>query len=207
MPLSKPPSSTARAPQRSNGIKRREAILKTAAEIISESGVAGLTLHATAKRAKSSVGSMYHFFSDKDELLDTLREQHRNSMNEIMSKAGAITADQWQNMSAFEVIDTLFGTPIRYYSEHPFALELHQVHEGQAIDTFMALVQWVITLRLGDIQGPKVAKMLYAISTGTLSFVLDVRAPRQRPMVDDIPAVLEAYLSAQEARVRPPSSN
>jgi hypothetical protein len=100
----------------------------------------------------------------------------------------------------------LFGTPIRYYSEHPFALELHQVHEGQAIDTFMALVEWVITLRLGDTQGPKVARMLYAISTGTLSFVLDVRDTRQRPMVDEIPAVLEAYLSAQEARVGLPIS-
>lgn len=206
MTQSKLISSKARSPQRSNGIKRREAILKAAAEIISESGVAGLTLHATAKRAKASIGSMYHFFSDKDELLDTLRERHRTSMDGIMVNADAITADQWQIMSAFEVIDTLFGTPIRYYSEHPFALELHQVHEGQAIDTFIALVERVITLRLGDIRGLKVAKMLYAISTGTLSFALDVRDPSQRPMVDDIPAVLEAYLTAQEAGIQQQSS-
>jgi hypothetical protein len=101
-------------------------------------------------------------------------------------------------MNAADVIDTLFGTPIRYYSEFPFALELHQLHEGQAIDTFMALVESVITLRLGAVQGPRVARMLYAISTGTLSFVLDVQGPQRRPMVKDIPAVLEAYLAAQE---------
>jgi AcrR family transcriptional regulator len=198
MPLSKIATPTARTPQRANGIKRREAILNAAAEIIMEHGIGGLTLHATAKRAKSSRGSMYHFFSDKEELLDTLRERHRTSMNEMMAKVRAITEAEWRNMNAADVIDTLFGTPIRYYSEFPFALELHQLHEGQAIDTFMALVESVITLRLGAVQGPRVARMLYAISTGTLSFVLDVQGPQRRPMVKDIPAVLEAYLAAQE---------
>jgi AcrR family transcriptional regulator len=198
MPLSKIATPTARTPQRANGIKRREAILNAAAEIIMEHGIGGLTLHATAKRAKSSIGSMYHFFSDKEELLDTLRERHRTSMNEMMAKVRAITEAEWRNMNAADVIDTLFGTPIRYYSEFPFALELHQLHEGRAIDTFMALVESVITLRLGAVQGPRVARMLYAISTGTLSFVLDVQGPQRRPMVKDIPAVLEAYLAAQE---------
>ena len=198
MPPNKPPSSTARTPQRSNGIKRREAILRAAAEIISEYGTAGLTLHATAKRAKSSIGSMYHFFSDKDELLDTLRERHRASMNDIMSLATAVTNQEWRNMSTAEVIDALFGKPIRYYSEFPFALELHQLHEGQAIDTFMTLVEAVITLRLGAVHGPRVARMLYAISTGTLSFVLDVRGTVHRSNVADIPDALAAYLALQE---------
>jgi len=198
MPLSKPAMPTARSPQRSNGIKRREAILNAAAEIIMEHGIGGLTLHATANRAKSSIGSMYHIFSDKEELLDTLRERHRTSMNEMMAKVRTITEVEWQNMNASDVIDTLFGTPIRYYSEFPFALELHQLHEGQVIDTFMALVESVITLRLGVIQGPRVARMLYAISTGTLSFILDIQGTQRRPMVKDIPAVLEAYLAAEE---------
>jgi AcrR family transcriptional regulator len=197
----KPPSSTARTPQRSNGIKRREAILRAAAEIITEYGTAGLTLHATAKRAKSSIGSMYHFFSDKEELLDTLRERHRASMNDIMTLATAITDQEWQNMSVAEVIDALFGKPIRYYSEFPFALELHQLHEGQAIDTFMTLVESVITLRVGNIHGPRVARMLYAISTGTLSFVLDVRGTGKRSNVEDIPDALTAYLALQEELV------
>lgn len=199
MTQSKLISSKARSPQRSNGIKRREAILKAAADIISESGVAGLTLLATARRAKSSIGSMYHFFSDKDELIDTLREIHRTSMNEMMANVAAISPSEWQKMTALEVIDALFGKPILYYSENPFALELHQLHEGKAVDAFTSLVEFVITLRLGEVHGRKVAKMLYATSTGTLSFVLDVRDIRQRTMVADIPAVLGAYLSMQES--------
>jgi hypothetical protein len=102
-------------------------------------------------------------------------------------------------MSASEVIESLFGKPIRYYSANPFALELHQIHEGQAVDTFLELLESVITLRLGELRGQKVAKVLYAISTGTLSFALDVRDTRQRPIITEIPYVLEAYLASQEA--------
>lgn len=199
MPITKPLSSKVRAPQRANGIRRRETILNAAAAIISEAGIAGLTLHATARRAKSSIGSMYHFFSDKDELLETLREKHRACMNDMMENVVAINTGEWQKMSASEVIESLFGKPIRYYSDNPFALELHQIHEGQAVDTFLELLESVITLRLGELRGQKVAKVLYAISTGTLSFALDVRDTRQRPIITEIPYVLKAYLASQEA--------
>jgi hypothetical protein len=40
------------------------------------------------------------------------------------------------------------------------------------------------------------------VSTGTLSFVLDVENVRQRSLASDIPAVLKAYLAGQEAKIR-----
>jgi AcrR family transcriptional regulator len=195
MPDHKP---TGRVPQRSNGIKRREAIMDAAAEIISETGVAGLTLQATARRARSSIGSMYHFFSDKDELLDALRERHREDIAAIVASVSAIGADEWKEMSAREVIGAIFGGPIQYYFEHPFALQLLQVREGKAIDDFIAFVTAVMTVRLGAVRGRETARMLYAISTGTLSFSLDVRDTGHRELAAGIPAVLTAYLEAQE---------
>lgn len=202
MTTRKPTKPAARAPQRSNGVKRREAILKAAADIISDVGVTGLTLHAAAKRAKSSIGSMYHFFSDKDQLLTALRDQHRQDMDELMSHVSSIPADQWVQMTADDVVDTVFGRPIQYYLDHPFALELHQLHEGQSIDEFMMLLEKVMVARLGPEQGTRTAKVLYAVSTGTLSFVLDVENVRQRSLASDIPAVLKAYLAGQEAKIR-----
>jgi AcrR family transcriptional regulator len=197
-----PTKPAARAPQRSNGVKRREAILKAAADIISDVGIAGLTLHAAAKRAKSSIGSMYHFFSDKDQLLTALRDQHREDMDELMSHVSAISVDDWVQMTADDVVDTVFGRPIQYYLDHPFALELHQLHEGQSIDEFMALLEKVMVARMGKEHGTQTAKVLYAVSTGTLSFVLDVENARQRSLASDIPAVLKAYLAGQEAMIR-----
>ena len=199
MSTAKPPSTAARTPQRSNGVKRREAILDAAAGIISETGIAGLTLHATAKRAGASIGSMYHFFRDKDQLLDALRERHRQAIADIIGSLTAITPDQWIAMSAGDAIDCLFGKPIRFYADHPFALDLHQLHEERAADAFLALVESVMTLRLGDRRGPDVARMLYAISTGTLAFALDHQDTARRALVPDIPVALTAYLLTQEA--------
>lgn len=194
-------SSTGRAPQRSNGIKRREAIMDAAAAIISDNGIASLSLHATAKRAGASIGSMYHFFSDKDQLLDALREQHRQAMAAMVADMVETKAEDWIAMSTADVIDALFGKPIRFYADHPFALDLHQLHEESAADTFLAIVETVMTLRMGPAQGPEIARMLYAISTGTLAFALDNREPSRRGLVGQIPLALAAYLSAQETSV------
>jgi AcrR family transcriptional regulator len=198
MPVRKPSSSTGRPPQRSNGIKRREAIMAAAAQIITETGIASLTLHATAKRAGASIGSTYHFFGDKDQLLDALREQHRQAVAAMVADMVETKAADWMAMSTAEVIDALFGKPIRFYADHPFALDLHTLHEESAADTFLALVETVMTLRMGPAKGPEIARMLYAISTGTLAFVLDNREPSRRALVGNIPMALTAYLSAQE---------
>ena len=200
MPISKPPLTAGRAPQRSNGIKRREALLNAAAQIITEAGLSGLTLHATARRARSSIGSVYHFFSDKDQLLDALRGRHRQDMSDIMGRIAEISTAEWKAMSTAEVINSLFGRPILYYSAHPYALQLHQVYEGQAVDAFLELVENVMTIRLGSARGPKIAKILFAMSTGALAFMLDVQNAHKPALVGEIPSVLEAYLAAQEAQ-------
>jgi AcrR family transcriptional regulator len=203
-PMSEPKPTKARAPQRSNGVRRREALLDAAAAIISEVGVAGLSLPATARRAKASIGSMYHFFADKEQLLDALRDRHFSEMAAIMSGVAAISPAEWSAMSAAEVIGTLFGRPIRYYSEHPYSLELHQYqyHEGPAVDEFRELIGTVLSYRLGKQIGPDLAAMLYAISTGTLSFILDAREASRRQLVAEIPTVLITYLEHHEAIVR-----
>jgi AcrR family transcriptional regulator len=201
MPASKPSPSTGRAPQRANGVKRREAIMDAAAAIIAESGVAGLTLHATARRAGASIGSTYHFFGDKEQLLDALRERHRHEMLAMVANLHTIGAEVWKAMSTAEVIDQLFGKPIRYYEEHPSALDLHKLDEERTADAFLELVEIVMALRLGTSRGTQVGRMLYALSTGTLSFLLDGRKTGRMALIAQIPAALTAYLASQDALV------
>lgn len=199
MVATQPIKNSARSPQRANGVKRREGILKAAADIISESGIAGLTLQATARRAKSSIGSMYHFFTDKEQLLEALRERHRQDMEAMLSGALTISQTAWQAMAAENVIDTLFGQPIRYYSENPFALQLHDLPNEKANDAFMTLLQTVMKWRFRSDRGVDVARMLYAISTGTLFLVMVGDDQAQRDLVHQIPSALVAYLVQQEA--------
>lgn len=201
MPDHPQPKKAARSPQRSNGVKRREAIIKAASDIMSEAGVAGLTLHAAARRAKSSIGSMYHFFSDKDQLVEALRERHRQEMHAMLVTGLNTSQAAWQAMQADAVIGALFGQPITYYFNNPYAVQLHQLRGEQASNAFMMLLETVMKWRLGAERGLPTAQMLYAISTGTLAFIMDIEDTTQRALVQNIPSVLTAYLIEQEAQM------
>src|SRR5260363_107927 len=77
--VTKPEPSTrtaARAPRQARGRERREQLLDAAAALIAESGLAAVSMHAAAQRAGASIGSAYHFFRDKDQMLDALAERH-----------------------------------------------------------------------------------------------------------------------------------
>lgn len=199
MVASTPAQIAARSPQRSNGVKRRDAILQAAAEIITELGIAGLTLHAAARKAEASTGSTYHFFRNKEQLLDALKERHQRDMSAMLGSALLVTPAEWKAMTPGAVIDTLFGHPIRYYSDNPYALQLHQLHGEKGSDDFMTLLECVMKWRLGEDRGGAVAKMLYAISTGTLFFVLSIVDKSEQALVHQITAALTAYLAQQES--------
>lgn len=198
MPEPERKQNAGRAPIRANGVKRREALLEAAAAIISEQGVAGLTLHATARRAKASVGSTYHFFSDRGELLEALRDRHSEAIGRMLENAFTLQRGHWIEMSTHDVVGALFGKPIGYYSENPSALELHSLREGKAIDDFIALVRHVMCLRLGPVRGPAAAEMLFAVSTGTLSFIVGAQRADSKSLIEQIPSVLVAYLQELE---------
>jgi len=60
---------------------RRADILAAATEIFANKGVEHTTMQEIAVRAGLSAGSIYHYFADKDELLEsTLAEQQRQTM-------------------------------------------------------------------------------------------------------------------------------
>lgn len=189
---------TGRPAQRTNGVRRRETILDSAAEIISESGLSALTLHAVAKRAGSSIGSMYHFFGDKNQLIDALRTRHREASSEWFANLHEADASHWQSVSARQIIDDLFGRAIVYYSQHPYAIQLHDLTDDESVTAFIQRLETVLRLRLGDEIGAKTAQALYAISTGTLAYLVDPKNSAQRPLIDQIPAALTAYLEQVE---------
>jgi hypothetical protein len=58
-----------RAPQQERGQRRVEQILDAAESVFTESGVDATSMQAIADRAESSVGSLYHFFPNKDAIV------------------------------------------------------------------------------------------------------------------------------------------
>ena len=61
------PRPTSRKPCQARGQQRVEAILEAAGSLIAaESSISALTMHKLAEAAQTSIGSLYHFFPDKD---------------------------------------------------------------------------------------------------------------------------------------------
>ena len=65
-----------RVPQQDRGQRRVDRILDAAADVIAEVGVDGASTNAIAARAKTSVGSLYQFFPNKDAIVQALAARY-----------------------------------------------------------------------------------------------------------------------------------
>lgn len=67
-----------------------ERVLAAAAEVLAERGYAGMSTNRVAETAGVSVGSLYRYFHDKDDLVEQLR---RRSADEVMAALAQGMAD------------------------------------------------------------------------------------------------------------------
>jgi AcrR family transcriptional regulator len=84
-----------RHPSQDRGQRRIDSILDAAATLFAEQGVDAVSVNAIASHAGSSVGSLYHFFPNKDAILDALALRYCREMvrlNEMLLRPEAITA-------------------------------------------------------------------------------------------------------------------
>ena len=103
---------------RSRGTVSR--ILDAAAVIVDESGVEAATTRAIADRAGVAYPSLYRFFGDRDQILDSLLTRH---LTEIDTLAAA--AEQtWDFRTVADLIDAEMDLHVGYYREHPSAAHL-----------------------------------------------------------------------------------
>lgn len=83
-----------RAPVQRRGRERVEAILDAAESVIGEVGLEAATTNAIAERAGASVGSVYHFFRNKDAIVDALLERYLEQVLAVMQSSRRL-AEPW----------------------------------------------------------------------------------------------------------------
>lgn len=203
------PSSTAgidarvRAPKQGRGRARVEIILDAAAAAIAASGMAGVTMQAVAKYAHTSTGSMYHFFADRESLLQALAERHEIATHDINQKLHAIPAAAWRRLSPTDAIARLVTPYIEYMQRHADYLPLmnNRVSPKNNAD-FIIAIKNVLEARIPAISPDKCqtyAVMLHAIAAGSLQTGFQ-RAPERTNLYwREIPRVLALYLADIEA--------
>lgn len=81
------PDRSTRAPQQERGQRRVEQILDAAESVFVEVGVGGATMQMIADRAESSVGSLYHFFPNKEAIVEALGARYADIVAETNREA------------------------------------------------------------------------------------------------------------------------
>lgn len=192
--------ASAREPRQARGRERREQLLDAAAALIAESGLAAVSMHAAAERAGASIGSVYHFFRDKGQMLDALAERHDAELQPAFDRVLQRSDAEWAALSPAEVVEQLIGWAIRYFVRHPDALATLDLHDQTMHAEFRAVIDRVMRAKLGEELGPQAATTLDAVVLGTLLFTRE-QDPRSRDVVvAALPEMMATYLIALEAK-------
>lgn len=173
---------------------------------ITEEGLAGMTMHALARRARTSIGSLYHFFPDRDCVLDGLRERHRRAVREINRQLDEIPAAVWTRLSVAATIERLVA-PYFDYLQHQ--ADFLPVMQGQMSEedgaAFIRTIRHVLEARLPDIDAARhevYAIVLHAAGTGIVQVASRAGSLHADACLGEIPRVLAAYLGDIEAAAR-----
>ena len=201
-PQSSAGAAMAREPSQARGQMRVETILNAAAAIVAKMGPSGVTMHALARVAQSSVGSMYHFFPTRESVLEALYERHTVAMRDLTQRVRETPAADWRQLSAAEAIRKMSAPFIEYMRDHQdfWALSLDRVPEDHGAD-FMLTFKTILDARLPHLPDDAragYAEMMHAIAVGTSQVGFRL-APEKIPFYEsEISRALAAYLLAIE---------
>src|SRR5580700_4846722 len=133
-------------PSRRPGKLRVASLLAAAAEVIAERGYEAATMAEIAARGGAHIGSLYHFFPNKEVLADGLLRRH----GEIMDAAFAKIEDRVGTMSIGELADTLIGLFVELHPESKAIvalLEARTTKREEVADTVLSRIAGLLRLR------------------------------------------------------------
>lgn len=88
--------------QQERGSKTQMALLQATESLLLEKGDDGFSMQEVAKRAGSSVGSLYHHFKDKDALLNALFARMIVELEQTY--ANALAPERWEGLGVLDII-------------------------------------------------------------------------------------------------------
>src|SRR5881227_4368044 len=110
-----------RAPKQERGQRRIGRILQAAAEEFARVGFDAATTNSIARRARTSVGSLYQFFPNKEAILAALTEHY---LREIRAVHAAVLSKEAAGLSIPQFFDQLIDRLAMFHATHPGFLGL-----------------------------------------------------------------------------------
>jgi AcrR family transcriptional regulator len=157
-------------------------LIRSALAILAESGVAGLSLRAAARRARVSAMAPYRHFADKEALLAAVAEYGFRELAAGLTAATATAADPRAGLAALGV------AYVRFARDHPSLFKLmfgpaiinksaHPALDEAGNACFNALRQAVERARFfeGDLAAHDVALACWSLVHGLSALIVDGR--------------------------------
>ncbi len=195
-----------RQPSQARGRQRVGVLLDACARLISEHGESSLTMHRLAGEARTSIGSLYHFFPDKNAVLNALSQRHLEALQNITGQLGTVPDEAWQRLTSEEVVKNLIYPYLEYVANHPEIQVLIQPRQGERklrSPELQAAVRdiydKVLTLRLPDASPDDrrtYSATMFCIPSGMFYLIPESDDVRKRVWLEEVPRALIAYLNA-----------
>jgi AcrR family transcriptional regulator len=109
-----------RAPQQARATRRFTELLEAGAAVVAEHGYEGATMTAVAQRAACSIGALYQYFKNKEEIAHALRVAYGDEMalrwDGLIGQAG--------NLTVAQLVEAMFDLMLAFIAERPAYLPL-----------------------------------------------------------------------------------
>ena len=196
----------ARAPQQERGQRRVEQILDAAETVFAELGVDGASMQSIADRAESSVGSLYHFFPNKDAVVEALGARYAERVSRTNEEAMPL---ELAHISPDELFERVLTAQMRFIESTPAfpAVQEAVTRNCPAVKDAMnnALVGHVgkfLALRYPKMPAAERAvSAMVAVSTvhGLMHLAVHVPAQVRQSVIAEAKRMLVAHYAAYDA--------
>lgn len=185
-----------RRPSQARSVQTVEFILEAAAQILELEGEGAITTNHLAQRSGFSIGTLYQYFADRDEILLALSEREQKRIAEHMrALIGQIELGNGQD-SARAFIKALVNSVKRRRGARLYFALTARIRDGgaapQLSDEFAQILEETWN-RMGDSRGPMITKIHAYILTHAVLGVLRDAAIGDSSLMDE-PEFEEALL-------------
>jgi AcrR family transcriptional regulator len=207
-PPRREPPTAPRQPRQERGQRRVDAILDATAAIVAEGGLPAATMHAIARRSGTTIGSLYHFFPDRDAVVVALAERHGVAIGEM---AAVLAGVDWQALSLEDAVDRYVETGIEYVRRHPDLFPVAQAalairpdlrqRETSPEHLLLAVTKAIVAARTPDAPAAERtvrAVMMLALVEGVVERSTRITNPSPATMLRELKRALCAYLGSYE---------
>lgn len=196
-----------RAPQQERGQRRVEQILDAAEQAFVEHGAAGATMQLIADRANASVGSLYHFFPNKEAIVEALGARYADAVRDTNMRAMPLAL---AHLPAEQLFDRILRAQVEFIAATPAFDTVHEAVQRNCPAINDALNQALVghvgqfmALRYPTMpEHERAASAMVSVATVHSVVDLSCRLPLEfrEPVIRETHTMLVAHYSGLDAK-------